>query len=131
MFAPPPTLLITDDDRDFRETLQNVFEPRGYRTVLACDGEEALEAMRSHEVHLALLDMHMPRLTGLETIRRVKQIHHSPLPCILISAALDDSLIEQARRADAYSVLSKPVAFRDLTDLVNLAFREVYNWPNR
>ena len=48
-----------------------------------------------------------------------------------ISAALDDSLIEQARRADAYSVLSKPVAFRDLTDLVNLAFREVYNWPNR
>ncbi len=127
MFAPPPTLLITDDDRDFRETLQNVFEPRGYRTVLACDGEEALEVMQHQDVHLALLDMHMPRLTGLETIRRVKQ-YFSPLPCILISAALDDRLIEQARQADAYSVLSKPVTFRDLTHVVNLAFREVYNW---
>ncbi|MBW3596901.1 MAG: response regulator [Planctomycetes bacterium] len=130
MFAPPPTLLITDDDRDFRETLQNVFEPRGYRTVLASDGEEALQVMQKRGVHLALLDMHMPRLTGLETMRRVKQMY-LPLPCILISAALDESLIEQARQADAYSVLSKPVTFGDLTHVVNLAFREVYNWPDR
>ncbi len=129
MIATSPTLLITDDDRDFRETLQNVFEPRGFRTLLAGDGREALEVVQSHDVHLILLDMHMPRLTGLETLRIVKQIH-APLPCILISAGLTDGLIEQARQADAYSVLSKPVEFRELTNLVNLALRETYDWPS-
>jgi two-component system chemotaxis response regulator CheY len=128
MLASPPTLLITDDDRDFRETLQDVFEPRGLRTLLARDGQEALDVMQSHDVHLVLLDMHMPRLTGLETLRRVKQIY-APLPCILISAGLNEMLIEQARQADAYSILSKPVGFRELTTVVNHALRETYNWP--
>jgi CheY-like chemotaxis protein len=128
MLATPPTLLITDDDRDFRETVQNVFEPRGLRTLLAGDGREALDVMQSHDVHLVLLDMHMPRLTGLETLRLVKQIH-APLPCILISAGLTDAIIEQARQADAFSVLSKPVGFHDLTSIVDLALRRTYNWP--
>jgi CheY-like chemotaxis protein len=128
MLATPPTLLITDDDRDFRETLQNVFEPRGLRTLLAGDGREALDVVQSHDVHLVLLDMHMPRMTGLETLRRVKQFH-APLPCILISAGLTDAIIEQARQADAFSVLSKPVGFHDLTSIVNLALRQTYNWP--
>jgi CheY-like chemotaxis protein len=128
MLATPPTLLITDDDRDFRETLQNVFEPRGLRTLLAGDGREALDVMQSHDVHLVLLDMHMPRLTGLETLRLVKQIY-APLPCILISAGLTDLIVEQARQADAFSVLSKPVGFHELTSVVNLALRQTYNWP--
>jgi CheY-like chemotaxis protein len=128
MLATPPTLLITDDDRDFRETLQNVFEPRGIRTLLAADGREALDVMQSNSVHLVLLDMHMPRLTGLETLRLVKRIY-APLPCILISAGLTDALVEQARQADAFSVLSKPVGFHDLTSIVDLALRQTYNWP--
>lgn len=69
-----PSLLITDDDLAFRETLQTVFEPQGFRTLTAADGEEALAIVESQEVHLALLDMHMPKLTGLETIRRLKQL---------------------------------------------------------
>ena len=85
-----PSLLITDDDRDFRETLRNVFEPR-FRTLLAGDGEEALDIVRREEVHLLLLDMHMPKLTGLETLRQVKRFK-SLLPCILLSARLDDAL---------------------------------------
>src|SRR5438552_11865594 len=104
-----PSILITDDDRDFRETVRVVFEPRGFRTLLAGDGEEALHIIRGQEVHLLLLDMHMPKLTGLETIQRVKQFRWR-LPCILLSAALDESLIQQAQRAQAFSVLSKPVS---------------------
>jgi CheY-like chemotaxis protein len=123
-----PSLLITDDDRDFRETLRGVFEPRGFRTLLAADGEEALEIVQSEPVHLALLDMHMPRLTGLETIRRFKELRHL-LPCILLSARLDDELALAARAADAFWVLSKPVRFADLTGIVSQAMRQTYNWP--
>jgi CheY-like chemotaxis protein len=127
MFPESPALLITDDDLEFRQTLRSIFEPRGFETLLAGDGEEALDIVRTREVHLILLDMHMPKLTGLETIRLVKQFK-SGLPCILLSADLDDMLIEQAQRLEAFSVLAKPVTFRQITGVVSLALERTYNW---
>jgi len=129
MLLRTPSLLITDDDCDFRETLRHVFEPRGYRTVLAGDGEEALQIVRRDQIHLLLLDMHMPRLTGLETIRRVKQFAET-LPCILLTANLDEHLAEEARRARAFSVLAKPVRFAEITTVVNQALRATYEWSD-
>ena len=123
-----PSLLITDDDLDFRETLRAVFESR-FRTILASDGQEALDIVRQEEVHLLLLDMHMPRLTGLETMQRVKQFK-SRLPCILISAGLDETLERQARLAEAFSVLAKPVTRRQLTSTVDAAMRRIYGWES-
>lgn len=130
MFVDSPSLLITDDDADFRSTLRDVFEPRGFRTILAGDGEEALEIVEREPVHLILLDMHMPRLTGLEAIRRVKQFH-PVLPCILISAKLDEEITRAAMDADAYRVLSKPIGLRALTDVVTQALADVYHWHRR
>ena len=130
MLIEAPSLLITDDDPAFRETLQEVFEPQGFRTLLAGDGEEALAIVRREEVHLVLLDMHMPKLTGLETLRLVKQFKVI-LPCILLSAGLDELLIEQARLAQAFSVLSKPVTRRQITGVVHQALERTYNWRRR
>jgi len=121
-----PSLLITDDDHDFRETLRAVFEPR-FRTLLAGNGEEALDIVRKEDVHLVLLDMHMPRLTGLETLRQVKRFK-SRLPCILLSAALDENLIRQAQLAEAFSVLSKPITRHEITSTVAAAMRRIYDW---
>ena len=127
MLAESPSLLITDDDREFRETLQVGLEPRGFRTLLAGDGEEALHIVRSQEVHLVLLDMHMPKLTGLETLRLLKQFR-SMLPCILLSARLDELMIEQARLARAFSVLAKPITLAQLTGTLRQALRRTYDW---
>ncbi len=123
-----PSILITDDDRALRETLQSALEPQGFRTLLAEDGEEALEIVRREVVHLGLLDMHMPKLTGLETLRRIKQIRRV-LPCILVSAALDDVLAEQARRAQAFGVHAKPIRFAELMKIVRRAMSLTYGWP--
>jgi CheY-like chemotaxis protein len=122
-----PNLLITDDDLSFRETLRGVLEPLGFRTFMASDGEEALDVVRREEVHLVLLDMHMPRLTGLETLRLLKQTK-LVLPCIILSANADDALREEARRANAFSVLSKPVSRLNLTTIVHNALQHTYNW---
>jgi CheY-like chemotaxis protein len=127
MLIETPSLLITDDDCAFRETLQGVFEPLGYRTILAGDGEEALKIVRTQVVHLALLDMHMPRLTGLETLRRVKQFK-AMLPCIILSADLDDRIAEQARLEHAFSVLRKPVTLMQIMGVVTQALESTYNW---
>jgi len=125
MFAP--TLLITDDDRNFRETLREVFEPEGFRTVLAEDGLEAFEIVRIEPVHLVLLDMHMPQLDGVQTIRRVHEIRPE-LPCILLSAALNDMIIREAKEAFAFSVLSKPSTRHKITSIVRKPMRTVYSW---
>ena len=127
MLLETPSLLITDDDPGFRETLRIVFEPKGFRTLLAGDGEEALEIVRSQPVHLVLLDMHMPKLTGLETLRRLKE-YRAMLPCILLSAQLDDLTVEQARLAHAFSVLPKAVTIRQITSTVCQALQRTYAW---
>ena len=127
MITTDPSLLISDDDLNFRETLESVFAPRGFRILLACDGEEALHIVRTQEVHLALLDMHMPKLTGLETLRQVKQFK-ALLPCILMSAHCDELLIEQARSAHAFLVLSKTVTLRQIIGAVWHALERTYHW---
>jgi len=127
MLVETPSLLITDDDPGFRETLSVVFEPKGFRTLLASDGEEALKIVRSETVHVVLLDMHMPRLTGLETLRMLKEFR-AMLPCILLSAQLDERTIEQALRAHAYSVLSKTVTVGQITSTVQQALQRTYAW---
>ena len=125
-----PSLLITDDDEALCETLREALERRGFRTLAAGDGEQALEIVQREPVHLLLLDMYMPRLSGLETIRRVKQAF-ADLPCILMTANLDDRLAEEALRARAFRVFSKPIRFADLAGSVRLALQHTYGWPDR
>jgi DNA-binding NtrC family response regulator len=127
MTLDTPSLLITDDDPGFRETLRVAFEPRGFRTLLAGDGEEALRIVHRETVHLVLLDMHMPRLTGLETLRLLKEFR-AMLPCILLSAQLDQRVIDEARREHAYSVLSKTVTLGQITGIVRQALQRTYAW---
>lgn len=124
-----PSLLITDDNRGFRETLAGFCRQKGFRTWLAADGEEAIQIVRSREIHVVLLDMHMPRLTGLETLQRVRHFQ-SRLPCILISAGVDEQMLAEARDARVFSVLSKPVRCAQVTETVCSALRKTYNWPN-
>ena len=128
MIVDAPRILITDDDVQFRETLSSVLEPHGFRTFQAGDGEEALDFLRRQDVHLLLLDMHMPRLTGLETLRRVQQFR-AGLPCILLSAEADEQLVSQALSAAAFAVLRKPVTRGHILDNVDRALRRVYDWP--
>ncbi len=122
-----PTILITDDDRAFRETLQSVFAPRGFQTHLAADGEEAVHIIRSERIHLVLLDMHMPRLTGLETVAAVREFNLQ-LPCVLISGGLDETIRREAAAADLYGILEKPVQLDVVTTIVAEAFRQTYDW---
>jgi CheY-like chemotaxis protein len=105
----PYSILITDDDRGCREALRDIVEPEGYPTLLASSGEEAIDIVREKPVHLVLLDMQMPTLTGLETIPLVREIN-AVLPCVLVTADATERLMRQALRAHAYSVIAKPVS---------------------
>jgi CheY-like chemotaxis protein len=103
------SILIADDDGRCREALREIMEPEGFRTLQASCGEEALDIVRDCEVHLVLLDMHMPTLTGLETLELVRQIN-AMLPAILVTGDANEHLLRQAYQARAYSVIPKPVS---------------------
>ena len=121
----PYSILITDDDRSARETLRDIFEPVGFRTHLAESGEEAIDIVRDEEIHLALFDMHLPRLTGLETMQIVRQIK-GILPMILVSADRDHQLLRRALSANAFCVLSKPVSRNTIIYYVTRALEKFY-----
>jgi CheY-like chemotaxis protein len=119
------SVLIADDDRDYRETLRDLVEPEGYRTVLASSGEEALDLVRVESIHLALFDVHMPNMTGVEAIEIVHQMN-AVLPCILVTADPSEDVMRQAFRVRAYSVLPKPVSKGILLYTMVRALMKVY-----
>lgn len=124
----PYSILITDDDTGCRESLRSIVEAEGYRTLLASCGEEAIDIVRAEQVHLALLDMNMPTLTGLETMEIVRQMN-ALLPCILVTADVSEWLMRQALRAHAYSVITKPISKHVVLYTVVRALVRVYGGP--
>lgn len=121
----PVSILITDDDPASRESLRDIVEPEGFRALLASSGEEALNIIHEEPVHLALLDMHMPRLTGLETLQLLHQFNQV-LPCILVTADADAQLLRQAFTLRVYSVIPKPVSKNVLLHTLIRALMNVY-----
>ncbi len=119
------SVLITDDDPVARETLRDIVEPAGYRTLLASSGEEAIDIVQRQPIHLALMDMHMPRLSGLDTIQMFYQLR-GPLPSILISGDQDDSLLQRALSAHVFCVLAKPVNRHSVIYVVHRALEKFY-----
>lgn len=117
------SLLITDDDRAWRETLRQVFAVRGFQTWLAADGEEALHIVHREQVDLLLADMHMPRLSGLELLRRLQRFQTAPA-AILVTSDWTESLREEALRASAVDVLRKPLRLGQLVATVQRVLQE-------
>jgi CheY-like chemotaxis protein len=122
-----PTLLITDDDHDLRESLGSVFASRGFHTLLAADGCEACDVVQQNEVHLVLIDYHMPRMSGLEALQTIKKFNRQ-LPVILMSARLDDQMSSELLAADAFAIHAKPIDISRIRSDVSAALRTIYNW---
>jgi CheY-like chemotaxis protein len=121
-------LLIADDDPGFREALRGILEPC-FRLIEAESGEEAVAIIEYQPVDIALLDMNMQRLTGLETLRLIKSINDLA-PCILITADVTDELVRDAHDADAFDVLAKPVTRSDLVRTMHTAMTDIYHDPH-
>jgi len=121
-------ILITDDDLGVRDALGELVESQGYLPLLASDGEEAFEIVQAKPVHLVLLDMQMPRLSGLETLQLVRQIN-ALLPAILITADATVEVMRQAFQAHVFSVIPKPVNRNIVLATVLRALTRTYGEP--
>lgn len=120
-------LLITDDNPSFRSVLREVLEDRPFLVLHEAEsGEEAVEVVQQKRIDIVLLDLHMRLLSGLETLRIMKQLD-TVRPCILITSDVNEDVCRDASEANAYSVLKKPVRRRELVETVSQALTSAYN----
>jgi len=100
-------ILVAEDETIIRLDLCGLLERAGYEVVAeARDGEEALELARLREPDLALMDVKMPRLDGIEAARRM--LEERPIPIVILTAFDQRDLVERAAEAGVYGYLVKP-----------------------
>jgi diguanylate cyclase (GGDEF)-like protein len=106
------TLLLVDDEPMNRDVLQRRLSRAGYRILTAENGAEALEVAGANSVDLVLLDVMMPGMDGIETLRRLRQSRSvAELPVIMVTAKDSSEDVVEALDAGANDYVTKPVNF--------------------
>ena len=119
----PDPILIVDDDRKMRVIMKTLIESSGWTTIEACDGVQALEMYAKERPSVVLLDMLMPKMDGLETLRALKSLD-SDLPVIIITAHSDVSDAVNAIKIGAYDFIVKPPDLDTLTNIIRRAIEK-------
>lgn len=101
-------ILLADDDSSIRSGVADLLSSLGLEVIQACDGVEAVELIRAHAVHAALLDLQMPRCHGIEALPLI-HAERAGLPVIVYSGALTDATAAMALEVGAFAALKKPV----------------------
>lgn len=113
-------VLIVDDSETIRQQVGHALRGAGFEVVEAGDGVEALERVNQHELALAIVDVNMPRLNGLDMLERLKaDPKHEKLIVLMLTTEVQHSLIERAKRAGARGWMIKPVNMDHLVSAVN------------
>jgi DNA-binding NtrC family response regulator len=103
-------ILIVDDDPDIATMLEDRLQASDYGTVIAQDGVQALDLVEQEAPHLMLLDLDMPRLTGLEVLQRLPKVRPAEdLPVIVMTAHASIDAAVEAMKTGAYDFLTKPL----------------------
>jgi len=114
-------VLVVDDNRDAVDLICRALEQRGYATVPAYGGTEALETARTGTIDCILLDVMMSDLGGLEVCRQLKaEAATSRLPVMMLSAKTDPADVAQGKAAGADGYLTKPISISKLVAAIEL-----------
>ena len=112
---------MVDDEKRFRETTQKILSKKGFETILAESGEDALEKMAQNP-DIVILDIKMPGMDGHETLSQIKKIHPD-LPVIMLTGHGDKPSARQALVEGAFDYLSKPCDIDLLAEKIKEACR--------
>lgn len=118
---PEESVLIAEDEKNLLDTLKYNIEREGYKALTASDGEKALDLARSSKPNLVVLDIMLPKLSGLEICRILRR--ESDVPILMLTAKGEeiDRVVGLEMGADDYVV--KPFSMRELMARVNSMMR--------
>jgi len=115
-----PRLLLIDDEDAFRETLDKLLTYRGFEVSTASDGAQGMRAVLRGGIEVVVLDVKMPGLDGIETLRELKRIQPD-LEVIILTGHLLKSTEQEGLKLGAFAYLTKPCTVADLVATVGAA----------
>lgn len=107
-------ILLVDDEAIFTKNMSRLLEARGYRTLPVNSGAEAIRALENEDFDVVVLDLKMPGMDGLATLREIKKLGLFTQTLILTGHGSIDSALE-AVKLGAYDYLTKPCEIDELT----------------
>jgi DNA-binding NtrC family response regulator len=120
----PIKLLIVDDDDDMRQDLARLFRKQGHEVTAAVSGEDALNKAAHARFDVALLDLHLPGISGIDLLAKLKE-QQPELEALMLTAHSSIETAVEAMRQGAYDYLTKPFRAADLEIHVQKAFEKV------
>jgi DNA-binding NtrC family response regulator len=120
MSTNPSRVLVVDDEMDTCANLSDILSDLGYQVDVAYDGPSALELVKQTTYDVALLDLKMPGMDGLELYRRIKDLQAGTV-AIVVTAYASSKTANEALAAGAWQILAKPVDLSKLLALVEEA----------
>lgn len=115
----PPTVLVADDEPDILDLVRFRLEREGMQVVAARDGREALELAREHRPDVCVLDVMMPKLSGLEVLSRLRRDPQTAeLRVIMLTARAQESDVEDGFDSGADDYIIKPFSPQELRQRV-------------
>jgi len=106
-------ILVVDDEDNIRTSLAGVLEDEGFRPLFANDGVTALDVIRKELPDLVLLDIWMPRMDGIETLQRMKELHPSLLVIMMSGHGTIETAVKSTKMG-AYDFIEKPLSLEKL-----------------
>jgi DNA-binding response OmpR family regulator len=107
-------MMIVEDELDLCQCLADFFEMKGFSIVSAFSGEEAIKKLEEGPVDVLLLDILLPGVSGMEVLRRAKELHPTAL-AVMVTALDQVELRDEARRQGAVAYVTKPFDFSPTT----------------
>ncbi|HEY7156518.1 MAG TPA: sigma-54 dependent transcriptional regulator [Gemmataceae bacterium] len=120
----PIKLLLVDDDDDLRQDLVRLFRKQGHDVTAAVSGEDALDKAAHARFDVALLDLHLPGISGIDVLAQLKE-QQPELEALMLTAHSSIETAVEAMRKGAYDYLTKPFRAADLEIHVQKAFEKV------
>jgi DNA-binding NtrC family response regulator len=117
------SVLLVDDEKNFLEVLAKRLRKRKLSLVVANSGEEAIRAIQSTQIDVVVLDMRMPQMDGLQTLREIKRINPVVEVIMLTGHANVDTAVK-GMELGAFDYLMKPVDIDELLYKVQDAFKK-------
>lgn len=111
------TILIVEDEEIHRLILRRILETKGYKVLEAVNGAAGLEIMRTSKVDLAIVDLEMPLMNGIEFTKWVKGLNPS-FPVIIVTAHAVNFPPQEIIAANVEALISKPVVAEELLNII-------------
>jgi DNA-binding response OmpR family regulator len=122
--ASKPVVLVADDEEDIRVLVSFRLDRAGWEVVTAADGREALDLILERRPDIAVLDVRMPKLTGIEVLQQVRaDATVGETPVILLSAGVQEDSIAKGLEAGANEYMKKPFSPDELAARVEAVAR--------